>query len=294
MEAHVFLTMIITLRRRPAIPPDLFFEYWVNAHAGQIASRLPGIHNLRLHELSYERGLLWPRVPGIQHELPEEDRFDGIPEPVFASEEGLQQFLGAMAPLMEDEANIFEETIAYQSFGENSTTLVDRTDGDRGRGVLRFLLFLQARENLEADAFRRYLRDEHAPALAAEDPVLMARLHLFEPYTDDYGGLDARGLSHAKPPEKQYQAMLEIVFRNGLGLGAFARSTAWTETLERQADHIRACHAFGVPVLHTLRSDGELTLAGLRTPMIADLIERVGAASQLEAAVVDLVLGRRS
>lgn len=291
----MFLTMVITLRRRPAIAPDLFFDYWVNAHAGQIASRLPGIYNLRLHELSYEAGLLWPRVSGVGFELPEEDRFDGIPEPAFASEEGLQQFLGAMAPLMEDEANIFEETIAYQSFGENSKTFVDRTDsGGNGRGPLRFLLFLQAREGVSVDAFRQFLTDELAPGLAAAEQVLMLRLHLFEPYTDDYGGLDARGLSHSKPPEKQYQAMCEVAFRDGLALGAFARSPAWTGTLDRQAEHICACHAFGVPVVHTLRRDGELTLAGLRTPMIADLIARVGAASQLEPAVVDLVLGRRA
>jgi hypothetical protein len=291
----MFLTMIITLRRRPAIAPDLFFNYWVNAHAGQIASRLPGIHNLRLHELSYEAGLLWPRVPGVEFELPEEDRFDGIPEPVFESEEGLRQFLAAMEPLMEDEANIFEETIAYQSFGENSKTFVDGTVlTDSDRGLLRFLLFLQAREGVSVEAFRRFLTDELAPGLAAADQVLMLRLHLFEAYTDDYGGLDARGLSHAKPPEKQYQAMCEVAFRDGLGLGAFVRSPAWTSTLDRQAELIRACHAFGVPVVHTLRRDGELTLAGLRTPMIADLIARVGAASQLEPAVVDLVLGRQA
>ncbi|HEU0247371.1 MAG TPA: hypothetical protein VFR38_09840 [Gaiellaceae bacterium] len=290
----MFLTMIITLRRRPAIPPDLFFEYWVNAHAGQIASRLPGIHNLRLHELSYDLGLLWPRVPGVAVELDEKDRFDGIPEPAFESEEGLQQFLAAMAPLMDDEANIFEETIAYRSFGDNSRTFVDRTDANGGSGLLRFLLFLQARDGVPVDAFRGYLADELVPGLAGSEQVLMARLHLFEPYTDDYGGLDVRGLSHAKPSEKQYQAMCELAFRDGLALGVFARSVDWTGTLERQAEHIRACHPFGVPVVHTLRRDGELTLAGLRTPLIADLIERVGAASQLEPAVVDLVLGRTS
>lgn len=289
----MFLTMVITLKRRLAIDPELFYDYWVNAHAGQIASRLPGIHNLRLHELSYDAGRLWPHVAGVGHELPEEDRFDGVPEPVFRDQEGLQQFLGAMAPLMEDEANIFSETIAYQSFGESSRTLVDRTDPvDSDRGLLRFMLFLQARDGVSVDAFRAFLTSELAPAFAAADEALFVRLHLFEPYTDDYGGLDARGLSHAKPPEKQYQATCEIAFRDGLGLGSFTRSAAWTGTLERQAEHIRACHAFGVPVVHTLRRDGELTLAGLRTPMIARLITRVGAASQLEPAVADLVLGR--
>lgn len=291
----MFLTMVITLKRRPAIAPELFYDYWVNAHAGQIASRLPGIYNLRLHELSYDAGRLWPHVPGIEHELAEEDRFDGIPEPVFRDEEGLEQFLGAMAPLMDDEANVFEETIAYQSLGGNSKTFVDRTPlTDSDRGHLRYLLFLQARGDVSVDSFRTFLSDELAPGLAAAEQVLMLRLHLFEPYTDDYGGLDARGLSHAKAPEKQYQAMCEIVFRDGLGLGTFAQSSAWTGTLDRQAEHIRGCHAFGVPVVHTLRRDGELTLAGLRTPMIADLISRVGAASQLQQNVVDLVLGSRS
>jgi hypothetical protein len=290
----MFLTMIIPLRRRRAIPLDLFFEYWVNAHAAQIAARLPGIYNLWLHELSYDAGQLWPRVPGIDAQLAEEDRFEGIPEPTFLDEAGLQAFLGAMAPLMDDEPNIFEETVAYQSLGESSKTLLDRTEpngagGDRG--IVKFLVFMQARDSV--DAFREFAAEELGPRFAASEHVLKLRLHLFEPYHDDYGGMDARGLSHAKTPEKQYQGMYEIAFRNGLGFGAFARSDVWKSLHDRQAEMLRGAHAFGVPVTHRLRRDGELTLAGLRTPMIADLIERVGAASQLEPAVVDLQMSSR-
>jgi hypothetical protein len=290
----MFLTMIIPLRRRRAIPLDVFFEYWVNAHAAQIAARLPGIHDLWLHELSYDAGQLWPRTPGVDFELAEEDRFEGIPEPAFVDEAGVQAFLAAAAPLMDDEPNIFEETVAYQSLGENSKTFVDRTEprpcgGDRG--IVKFLVFLQARDS--AEAFREYVSQELAPRLAASEHVLKYRLHLFEPYHDDYGGMDARGLSHAKAPEKQYQGMYEIAFRDGIAFGEFTRSDAWTGSRERQAEHIRGAHAFGVDVTHRLRRDGELTLAGLRTPMIADLIERVGAASQLEPAVVDLQMSAR-
>ncbi len=290
----MFLTMIFTLRRRRAVPPDLFYAYWVNAHAAQIASRLPGIHDLWLHELSYDAGLLWPRVPGIERELPEEDRFDGIPEPTFASEADLTRFLAAMAPLMEDEANIFEETIAYRSFGENSQTFVDKTEAAGGdRGLLKFLLFLKVHKEVSIPAFQKFLMREFAPHLATAEQVLKLRMHLFEPYTNDYGGLDARDLSHAKPHDKQYQAMCEIVFRNALSLAAFVRSPTWKGMLENQPKYICECHAFGVGATHMLRRDGELTLAGLRTPIVADLITRVGAANQLEPAVVDLVLGRQ-
>jgi hypothetical protein len=291
----MFLTLIITLRRRRAIPLDLFFAYWVNAHAAQIAARLPGIHDLWLHELSYEDGLIWPRVAGVGWELPEEDRFEGIPEPCFLSEEGVGEFLSANAPLMDDEPNVFEETIAYSSLGDNSETLLDRTDDARGEaGVSKFMLFLQARAGVDSDAFREFVGDTFAPGLAASDHVLKLRRHLFEPYTDDYGGMDARGLSHSKAPERQYQASVEISFVNALELGKLARSEAWAQLAAALPDYVGGCHAFGVSVTHRLRRDGELTLDGLRTPLIADLIRRVGAASQLEPGVADLVLGRQA
>jgi hypothetical protein len=290
----MFLTLIITLRRRRAIPLDLFFAYWVNAHAAQIAARLPGIHDLWLHELSYEDGLIWPRVAGVGWELAEEDRFEGIPEPCFLSEEGVGEFLSANSPLMDDEPNVFEETIAYSSLGENSQTLVDRTDDARGEaGVAKFMLFLQVRPGVDPDAFRSFVRDTLAPGLAASEHVLKARRHLFEPYTDDYGGMDARGLSHSKAPEKQYQAAVEVSLANRLELGQLARSDTWAELAAALPDFVGGCHAFAVSVTHPLRRDGELTLDGVRTPMIADLIRRVGAASQLEHETVDLVLGHQ-
>ena len=289
----MFLMLVITLRRRRAIPLDLFFAYWVNAHAAQIASRLPGIHDLWLHELSYEDGLVWPRVSGVDWALAEEDRFEGIPEPVFLSEAGVGEFLSGNAPLMDDEPNVFEETIAYSSLGENSKTLVDRTDDARGEaGVLKFLLFLQTRNGVESDVFREFVAATFAPALASSAHVLKVRRHLFEPYTDDYGGMDARGLSHSKPPDKQYQAAVEISVANALELGKLTRSDMWAELATALPDYAGGCHVFGVSVTHRLRRDGELTLDGLRTPMVADLIRRVGAASQLEPEVIDLVLGR--
>ena len=113
-------------------------------------ARLPGIHDLWLHELSYEDGLIWPRVAGVEWELAEEDRFEGIPEPCFVSEEGVGEFLSANAPLMDDEPNVFEETIAYSSLGESSATVVDHTDDPRGEaGVAKFMLFLQQRAGVQ-------------------------------------------------------------------------------------------------------------------------------------------------
>ena len=78
-----------------------------------------------IHFLDDEAGRAWPETPGIGRHLPEEDRFEGVPEPVFLTEENVGRFGAAMTPLMNDEVNIFEETIGYQALGANSRTLVD-------------------------------------------------------------------------------------------------------------------------------------------------------------------------
>jgi hypothetical protein len=62
------LTFMHTLRRRRAIPPDLFNAYWRDTHC-QISARLPGQHSLCTHVLDYERGRAWPEVAGIEREL---------------------------------------------------------------------------------------------------------------------------------------------------------------------------------------------------------------------------------
>lgn len=285
----MFLTMIFSLKRRPGIPLDLFYNYWVNAHAAQIAARLPGIDHLWLHEISYEDGQVWPHTDGVEYHLAEGERFQGVPEPCFESEENLHAFLGAMEPLMTDEANIFEETVAYQSLGDNSKTYVDHAPPSfEAPRLLKFLLFLRKADSAGIGEFRAYLSDELAPAWAGAEEVKKLRLHLFEPYRDDSEMADASAVSALAPPARRYDAMIEIAFESGLDLARFARQPAWTDGRQRRADFIAACHAFKVNVTHNLKRDGELTFEGLRTPIIAKSIEQVTAISQFNASVMAL------
>ncbi len=285
----MFLTMIFSLKKRPGIPLDLFYNYWVNAHAAQIAARLPGIDHLWLHEISYEDGQVWPHTPGVEFHLAPEHRFEGVPEPCFETEEHLHAFLGAMEPLMTDEANVFEETVAYQSLGDNSTTYVDDTPPSfEAPRLLKFLLFLRKADGVSVEDFRKYLSDELAPAWARADEVKKLRLHRFEPYRDDSEMADASAVSALAPPPRRYDAMIEIAFENGLDLARFAKSPVWTEDHKRRAEFIAACHAFKVNVTHNLKRDGGLTFEGLRTPIIAKSIEQVTAISQFNDSVMAL------
>ena len=283
------LTFLYTLRRRRAIDPDLFYAYWRDTHC-QVSARLPGQHSLWIHMLDFERGGLWPGVPGVDRTLAPEDRFDGVPEVVFLSPEDIETFGVAMAPLEGDEVNIFEETIAYRALGEYSLTLVDRLADpapDVDEGVLRFLVFCQRATEIDEQTFRGWLREQLGPRWAACEEVLKFRLHLLETYADDNLLMDSGGVSHTKPPAKQYQACFEIVFADALALRRFAAGPAWSP--EEQRHHMRAQHPFLVRRRHCMRYHGQLTLTGLRTAAVAEQIHRVGALNQTSAEILDLI-----
>jgi len=292
-DPDVFLTMVISLRRLRSVPPDLFFEYWRDAHV-QIASRLPGIHSLFINFLDYDGGALWPRVDGVDHDCPEADRFEGVPEPSFLTEEDLGRFGAAMSPLMDDEVNLFEEQIGYSSVGRNSRTLVDRLPDPAPNGdedVLRLFVFFQQAHDVSTDAFRSFMSERLAPALASSDEVLKLRSHLFEPYVNEEVFLDGRSVSHYKAPEKQYQACFEIVFADALGLRTLAVSDAWLAIVDELRAHVRAQHSFQVTRRYCMRYNGRMTVAGLRTAAVADQIRRLGALNQLRPDVVELMGG---
>ena len=290
---RAYLTMINPLRRRRSVSPDVFYAYWRDAHV-QIASRLPGIHSLWINWLDYDGGQIWPAVPGVESHLPEEDRFDGVPEPTFLTAADLDRFGGAMAPLMDDEANIFEETIGYRSLGENSRTFVDRLADPAPNGdedVLRLLVFAQARDRGAIADFRALMVDQFGPVLSADPRVLKLRTHLFEPYENADVFLDARGLSHSKAPEKQYQGCFEIVFADPLELARFVRDDAWASLAAELRRHVRGLHAFQVTRRYCMRWNGDLTLAGLRTAAVAEQIKQLGALNQLDPSVIALLAG---
>jgi hypothetical protein len=284
-----FLTFLFTLRRRRSVPPDLFYAYWRDAHC-QISARLPGIHSLWIHFLDYEGGRIWPAIDGIARELADEDRFEGVPEPTFISEEDFGRFGAAMTPLMNDEVNIFEEIIGYQAVGENSRTFVDRLSDpapDADEGALRLMVFCKQADGIPVEQFRSFMVERLAPTWAHAEEVLKLRLHLFEPYVNQNLIMDAQDVRRDKAPAKQYQGCFEIVFADAIGMRRFAASAAWLD--DEQRSHMREQHPFLVRRRYSMRYNGTMTLTGLRTAAVAEQIRRIGALNQLAPDVVELM-----
>ena len=286
--------MVNTLRRRRDVPEELFYSYWRDAHV-QISSRLPGTHSLWTHWVTFDEGTLWPHVSGVAWNAPEPLRFDGVPEPTVLTRDDFASLVAHLGPLMADEPNLFEETISYRSLGDATRTLVDRLDNaqpEGDEGVLRLMVFLRRAETFGPDAFRAWVRDKFAPAIAADPNILKLRRHLLEPYDNDQVVLDARAtsVSHYKASVDQYQAVLEVVFPDHAALQDFAAGPAWKESVPDQQLALAAAHTYHATRTYCARFNGDLTTVGLRTAAVAQQIAALGATNQLSEEVRTLLL----
>ena len=93
-----------------------------------------------------------------------------------------------------------------------------------------------------------------------------------------------------KPPELQYQAVVEVVVADEDALARFAASPAFTGTADGLTALCDGVHAARVDRCITTKDRGAITLAGVRGVAVADLIRRLEADSQRDEAVSALFL----
>jgi hypothetical protein len=213
-----------------------------------------------------------------------------VPEATFPTMADLELFQSYAHVQMVDGINFLGEVITYSSLGGNSATLVDKLGDAAPDGhddLVRHLLFLRRRADVPADELRRFVTETLAPAWAGSPEVLKLRRHLFEPLE---ATLDHPGVVLYKPPELQYQAAVEVVVADEDALARFAASPAFTGTADGLAAHCEAVHAARVDRCIATKDRGAITPAGVRGVAVADLIRRLGADSQRDAAVSALFL----
>jgi EthD domain len=287
-DKTAFVTMMNLLRKRSGLSNDLFYSYWRDAHA-QIASRLPGLYQYFTHHLDYEQGRLWPRADGVDHDLEEPKRWHGDAEMSFLSSDDFSTYLGSIAPLMNDEQNLFGEAISYLAAGDAAHTWWDELADPSPNGdqtVLKFLVYLRCATGVDSRRFREHV-EELARALAATGHVARVRTRVVGAYDNSAVKLEAPNVSNYKAEEDQYQAGLEVAFHSPIELARLASS--WPAVAGDHARYVQASHAYRILRTYTYWNHGRVTLAGLRTPTVADQIRRVGAVTQLDDDVVELL-----
>jgi len=282
--------MMNLLWPREGLHRQMFYDYWSGAHT-QISSRLPGIHQYFQHHLDPEGGLTFPGAQELIRSSDKHPGFFGDAEITFRTEGDLAAFAEALAPLMQDEQNVFQKTISYQATGANVRTVQDRTDDDSPNGDLgrqeKYLLYLR-RSVSEAD-FRREL-EALAEDLAGSRDVQRVRYRFVDLYDNDAVTLLAPNVSNFEDEAQQVHGCLEIIFGDALARRRYGssdyqqRSTQTLRRISRDVFPTRALRTF------TVYNHGRITLAGLRTPQMAAQIAEIGAINQTSPDVEALLL----
>jgi hypothetical protein len=282
----------VLLWKRRGITLEMFDEYWRNVH-GPVCARLPGQYQYWQFHLAHAEGGIWPEIPGIQYGCPEDQQFDGIAELTFRSEEDRNTWFRAAAILMDDERNIFRKAIGYNSSRGNSKTYVDRIPAGDPNGAVaytRLHVMVKKADGVSTDAFRRYLTNSFAKHAASSELVQKLRVHAFEEV--DASRPDAAGVAHSEPRELNYQAAFEIAFSNPLDMERFFASESYAAAVAEQASYFKQICPFPERTAYTFVYGGEMTLAGQRSSVVAELIANIGAVNQLRTDVSRLMLGQ--
>jgi hypothetical protein len=221
---------------------------------------------------------------------PDDEQLDGIAELTFTSPENRQAWVDAGLPLMIDEQNCFDETIGYLVTDHRSTTFVDRLQNDIPNGPVgaaRYHVLLKKRTDVSFDELRRFLSEQFAPAASSHELVLKFRLHLLEEYTKP--APPAPNVFHEPSLERQIHAAFEIAFSTRLELARFLASDAYAQASAGMGQVVRQMSVFTEEAAYSLVEDGAATLAGQRSPSVAQTIIEAGATSNLSPDVVELM-----
>ena len=280
----------VLLWKRKGITRQMFDDYWRDVH-GPVCARLPGQHQYWQFHLDSCEEELWPPVEGVEFICEDASQFQGIAELTFTSEAERNVWFKSASILMDDEHNIFDKAIGYNTSTGNSVTYVDGIPSGQPNGnlgLLKFHIMIKKTSAVTVAGFRQYLREIFAPTVAQSESVLKLRLHLFEAV--DNSRADASGVSHTEPLEQQYQAAIEIAFANPLAMEKFFASSEYAFATLELARYVRRFLLFPERTAYTFVYDGKITLAGQRSSTVAELISNIGATNQLEEDITNLMM----
>lgn len=295
MDDSVHVAMMNLLWPREGLDRSTFYDYWSGAHT-QISSRLPGIHQYFQQHLDADAGQLFPGAAEFSNSG-DHPGFFGDAEITFASDQNLADFAAALAPLMEDEQNVFDKTISYQATRENTATLKDTSSDDSPNGDLgsqeKFLLYIRRDLSVDVPHFRERMRAA-AALLASSDDVTKVRYRLVERYDNDAVTLSAPNVSNFEPDEQQIQGCIEVVFANALARRRYGGSSISDEVTRILQEDAAAVYPTRALRTFTVYNHGRITLAGLRTPQMAAQIAAIGALNQTTGITRRLMLAEHT
>lgn len=243
----------ILLWVRPDKPREASMSRWKGPHA-QIIAATEGFDEYRQLHLAEHNAGLWPATAEVETAIPAGRCIDGVAEVTLASL--LSPFQGKAQTKLAyaDEVNLFQRTLMYLGLPGWSRWYAVAPAGTPVGA--RSLVLLRRREGVPAVAFRRFLDQELAPALANTGRLLELRSQAFLPWQQ--GLWDTPNVAHDNAPADQFHASLLLGFADENALAAFFQADALAPLTARLAVFGTAAHAYQLTEAITFVQNGHI------------------------------------
>ncbi|WP_286979337.1 EthD domain-containing protein [Haliea sp.] len=279
---------VALLKKKQGVDKADFSTYWRDIH-GMLATRIPGFWTYRQFHLGEELPLLRRLPENYSAAL---ESLDGFADVSFCSSEAIAGLVSSPISelIKQDERNVFDSSYLYGVIPGDSLTLRREAPFESAVGgeLDEVVLVLLARGSQESRAGFRAAVDE-SMALILEQCADLQRLRVnyLQPY--DESGWPAPDVNHR--PAQQMDAAVEMQFRDRETVLHCLNSGASVGELAGDGTQGRLQLVYGVTARYAMVVDGKATALALRGLPAMTLIQRLGADSQLDEAVLQALYG---
>lgn len=250
-KVHRHFSTSILLWMRDDLPREAGMNRWKGPHS-KIISATPGLKEYRQLHLAETNMGIWPPASGLETDIPAERKIDGVAEVTFNSVFSVLQGREQTQLAHKDEINVFRRTLLYLGLPYSSRWYdVARPDETVGS---RVLVYLRRRDGVGARAFRTFINDRLAPALAGTGVLKELRTQTFLPWNKKLW--DSPNVAHDNPADQRFHASVILGFSNSDAQAAFLDSGQLRTLSSRLAPHASAAHAYRVSGALTFVKNG--------------------------------------
>ena len=243
----------ILLWMRTDKPREAGMNYWKGPHS-KIISASPGLDEYRQTHLAETNSGLWPATPGVETTIPAGRKIDGVAQVAFQSVFSVLAGREQNKLAFKDEINVFRRTLLYLGL-PNWSRWYDVARPGEGVGT-RVLVYLRRRDGVGAGAFRKFINDDLAPALAGTGVLKELRTETFLPWTK--GLWNTPNVAHDNTADQRFHASLMLGFADAAAQAAFFESRKIASLSGELARYASAVHAYDVSEALTYVENGAI------------------------------------
>ena len=232
-------------------PRETGMNYWKGPHS-KIISASPGLDEYRQIHLAETNPGLWPATPGIETEIPTGRKIDGVAQVAFQSVFSVLAGREQNKLAFKDEINVFRRTLLYLGLPNWSRWYEVARPGEKVGA--RVLIYLRRRDGVGAGAFRKFINDELAPALASTGTLKELRTQAFLPWSK--GLWNTPNVAHDNPADQRFHGSVMLGFADAAEQAGFFESRKLGSLSTELAKFASAVHAYQVSETLTFVQDG--------------------------------------